>query len=128
VNLQVFTSKNRSFTWGRKDEEFAADFYLVSKRTLNEAEWKIFRYHYVIGAEWRFCCERLKMDRGTFFHDVYRIQQKLGRVFRELRPYALYPLDEYFSGNLPAAEPTAGSLPTGGRVVGLYQLEIPKAA
>jgi len=38
------------------------------------------------------------MDRGVFFHHIYRIQQKLGRVFRELTPYALYPLDEYFGG------------------------------
>jgi hypothetical protein len=38
------------------------------------------------------------MDRGNFFHEIYRIQQKLGRVYRELEPYALYPLDEYFGG------------------------------
>ncbi|MCC6342243.1 MAG: hypothetical protein IT166_08595 [Bryobacterales bacterium] len=36
------------------------------------------------------------MDRGNFFHAVYRIEQTLGRTFRELRPYALFPLDEYF--------------------------------
>jgi hypothetical protein len=40
------------------------------------------------------------MDRGSFFHEVYRIQRKLGRVFRELEPYALYPLDEYFGGSV----------------------------
>ena len=38
------------------------------------------------------------MDRGTFFHSVYRIEHKLGRVFAELEPYALFPLDEYFGG------------------------------
>ena len=38
------------------------------------------------------------MDRGNFFHAVYRIEQKLGKVFRELKPYALFPLDEYFHG------------------------------
>ena len=36
------------------------------------------------------------MDRGTFFHSVYRIQEKLGHAFSELEPYALFPLDEYF--------------------------------
>ena len=40
----------------------------------------------------------MKIDRGTFFHAVYRIEQKLGRVFRELQPYSLFPLDEYFRG------------------------------
>ena len=29
---------------------------------------------------------------------MYRIEQKLGRVFRELEPYPLFPLDEYFNG------------------------------
>jgi hypothetical protein len=38
------------------------------------------------------------MDRGNFFHSVYRIQQKLGRVFRELEPYGLFPVDDYFHG------------------------------
>ncbi|MGI8741740.1 MAG: hypothetical protein ACR2NN_04055 [Bryobacteraceae bacterium] len=38
----------------------------------------------------------MNIDRGAFFHNVYRLQQKLGRVFRELQPYALYPLNEYF--------------------------------
>ena len=39
------------------------------------------------------------MDRGTFYHQVYRIQERLGRVFKELEPYALFPLDEYFNGH-----------------------------
>ena len=38
------------------------------------------------------------MDRGSFFHEVYRIEQKLGKTFRELEPHALFPLDEYFNG------------------------------
>ena len=40
------------------------------------------------------------MERGDFFHEVYRIQQKLGRAFRELEPFALYPLNEYFGGTV----------------------------
>jgi len=52
----------------------------------------------LLGADWRLCTRRLGMDRGNFFHMVYRIEQKLGRAFRELKPYALYPLDEYFHG------------------------------
>jgi len=42
-------------------------------------------------------------DRGTFFHCVYRVEQKLGRTFREVQPYSLYPLDEYFGGTLRKA-------------------------
>jgi len=88
--------KNSRYIWSRKDEEFIADFYLVSKRTLNDADWQIFRFHFLLGADWKLCCRRLDLDRGNFFHSVYRIEQTLGRTFRELKPYALFPLDEYF--------------------------------
>jgi len=69
---------------------------LVSKRFLDEFEYKLFRFHFLLGADWRLCCRQLKMEKGVFFHAVYRIQQKLGRAFRELTPYPLFPLDEYF--------------------------------
>lgn len=74
-----------------------ADFCLVSRRTLTEQEYKVFKYHFLLGADWSLCCRKLKVDRGTFFHDVYRIEQKLGRTFREIEPHALFPIDEYFS-------------------------------
>jgi hypothetical protein len=90
--------------WGRKDEEYMADFCKVSLRHLDSLESQIFRYHYLLRADWKMCCRRLKLDRGTFFHAVYRIQQRLGRVFRELRPYPLYPLEDYFFGMLPAGD------------------------
>lgn len=75
-----------------------ADFCLVSQRILNAAEYRLFRIHFLLGADWKLCCSRLQIDRGTFFHLVYQIEEKLGRAFAELQPYALFPLDEYFSG------------------------------
>ena len=92
-------------SYGLRDEEYMADFSLVARRTLDDADYKLFRYHFILGADWRLCCRQLKMDRGTFFHAVYRIQQELGRVFRELEPYALFPLDEYFGGRILKALP-----------------------
>jgi hypothetical protein len=91
--------------WGRCDEEYVADFCLVAKRTLSEFEHQIFRFHYLLGADWRLCCRRLNMDRGLFFHAVYRVQQKLGTTFRELQPYSLFPLDEYFGGKIQKTLP-----------------------
>ena len=85
-------------SYSRKREEYIADFCLVSRRVLDDFEYQVFRYHFLMGADWKLCCRQLKMDRGNFFHSVYRIQQKLGRVFAELRPYPLFPLSEYFSG------------------------------
>jgi hypothetical protein len=77
-----------------------ADFCLVSRRALNEQEHRIFRYHFLLGADWKLCCRKLNMDRGNFFHAVYSIEQKLGRTFAELEPYPLYPLRDYFSGTI----------------------------
>lgn len=101
-------------TYSRKREEYMADFCLVSKRFLTPAEDRIFRYRFLLGADWKLCCRRLRIDRGYFFHQIYRIEHKLGRVFAELRPYALFPLDEYFSGTIreePEIIPGAGAIP-----------------
>jgi len=98
VRLEYAPRANRRITWGRKDEEYCADFHVVSRKTLTPVEWQIFTFHYLLGADWNLCCRRLGLDRGNFFHAVYRIEAKLGRVFRELQPFSLFPLDEYFSG------------------------------
>jgi hypothetical protein len=92
------SGKASRYSFGRKHEEYAADFYLISRRHLDEMEFRIFRLHFLLGCDWRACCARLALDRGKFFHAVYRIEQKLGRVFRELEPYPLFPLDDYFGG------------------------------
>ena len=98
VSLEPHVGRMRPGTWGRKDEEYIADFCLISRRALDDFEHRLFRYHFLLGADWRLCSRRLGIDRGNFFHSVYRIEQKLGRVFRELEPYPLFPLDEYFHG------------------------------
>ena len=98
VSLELCNGRESRRTYSRKREEFIADFTLVSQRVLAEDEHKIFRYHFLLGADWRLCCRQMKIDRGTFFHYVYRVEQKLGRAFAELEPFPLFPLDEYFSG------------------------------
>ena len=100
ISLEFVPGREHSFSWGRKDEEYVADFVLVSRRTLPEFEYKVFNFHFLLGADWSLCCRRLAIDRGTFFHAVYRIERILGRTFRELEPYGLFPLDEYFHGGV----------------------------
>jgi hypothetical protein len=102
ISLDFIPGRERNFSWGRKDEEYMADFILVSRRTLTDFEYRIFKFHFLLGADWKLCCRRLSVDRGTFFHAVYRIEQELGRVFRELEPYGLFPLDEYFNTSVRA--------------------------
>ena len=99
VSLEANPGRQRKSVWGMKNEEYIADFCLISRRTLSEYEYTLFKFHYLLGADWKLCSRKMKLDRGTFFHEAYRIEQKLGRVFRELQPYALFPLDEYFNGS-----------------------------
>jgi hypothetical protein len=99
--------KDYKRSWARKNEDYLADFCLVSQQALSEQEYRVFRFHLLLGADWKLCCRKLQIDRGTFFHAVYRIEQKLGRVFRELEPHSLFPLDEYFTST---ARTPGGSL------------------
>ena len=111
VSLEANPSRERRSVWGLKNEEYIADFCLVSRRVLDDHQYRLFKFHFLLGADWKLCCMRLKIDRGEFFHEVYRIQQKLGRAFRELQPYALYPLEEYFNGTTKEKMETATVLP-----------------
>lgn len=117
------SSGETAVMYDRKNEEYAADFVLIAKRHLDERDLKLFRYHFLLGADWKLCCAKLGTDRGSFFHAVYRIQQKLGKAFRETQPYPLFPVYEYFD---ETRQPVASSVanpqqdtlvPTGRRVL-----------
>ena len=123
--MENLPGNDRKGGWGRKQEEFMADFCLVSKRALDEDEYRLFPYHFLLGADWRLCCQKLSMDRGTFFHSVYRIQEKLGRIFRELEPYGLYPLTDYFHG--PAKRSASCLVPRGSVVPIRPPVNLPEA-
>jgi hypothetical protein len=87
-----------------------ADFCLIARRTLDEVEYPLFRYYFLLGADWKLCSRQLKIDRGNLFHAIYRIERKLGRAFAETEPYPIYPLDEYFGG-VVRAKPVRASEP-----------------
>ena len=106
VALEILPGRGGKICWGRKDEEYIADFCLVSRRALTNYEYQVFSAHFLLGADWRLCTRRFRMDRGNFFHAVYRIEQRLGREFRELEPYGLFPLSSYFQGSSSLWEET----------------------
>ena len=106
VALEILPGQGGKICWGRKDEEYIADFCLVSRRALTNYEYQVFSAHFLLGADWRLCTRRFRMDRGNFFHAVYRIEQRLGREFRELEPYGLFPLSSYFQGSSSLWEET----------------------
>ena len=98
VSLVPCRGKDRKMTFARLDEEYICDFCLVSRRTLTEFEYAVFRNHFLLGADWRLCCRQMKIDRGEFFHGVYLVEQSMGRAVAELQPFPLFPCDEYFGG------------------------------
>jgi hypothetical protein len=104
VTLEIHSGPNRRGTWGRKEEEYIADFIHLTRNALDEGEYRIFRYRFLLGADWRLCCRQLGVDKGNLFHAFYRIQQKAGRMFAEVEPYALFPVDEYLNST-PRRQP-----------------------
>ncbi len=107
VSFEPCYGSERRAMYSRKTEEYIADFTIIAKRLLDEEDYRIFRFHFLLGADWKQCCARLNMDRGTFFHTVYRIEHTLGKRYREVRPYPLFPVDEYFGGVLERKPPRA---------------------
>lgn len=97
VRLERASGPSGRNIYGHKSEEFIADFYLISKRTLNESEWRIFRFRYLLGAETNLCARPLRMSVSNICQHCSRIEAKLGRAFRDTSPYALFPIDGYFS-------------------------------
>lgn len=102
-----YSGPSGSKVWGIKSREYCADFCLIARRVLDERDHAIFRFHFLLGADYNLCCRKLGMDRGNFFHAVYRIEQQLGKAYREMEPYALFPLGEYFGGVIAKALPGA---------------------
>ena len=95
--------------WSRKNEEYVVDFLNVTRRSLSEEDWKIFNYHFLLGADWRLCTRKLGIDRGSFFHEVYRITERLGRIYRELQPYPLFSLSTNTSTEPPGSKAASSS-------------------
>jgi hypothetical protein len=71
-------TSNGNLVWGRPHEEYQAEFYATAKRSLTEEQFALFRLHFLDGGDWKLCCRLLRLDRGNFFHEVYRIKERIG--------------------------------------------------
>ncbi len=89
--------------WGRKKEEYIADFEIIARRTLDPWHYRFFRYHHVLGADVALCARRLGVSRAAAYHALYHVESLLGLAYVTTQPYALYPLEDYF--NERRAEP-----------------------
>jgi hypothetical protein len=88
--------------------DYLGDIILVANRTLDRHERVLFQLHEIERYNWRGCLARYprvwrfyfesepkELDRGSFFHSVYRYARKLGKEFLNL---GIYPFGEYFAG------------------------------
>ena len=103
VSLEFFRDKEAEDLI-REKEEYMADFYLVSRRELDALGFRVFRYHFLLGADWKLCCRQLGMDRGNFLSCRIPERAKARARFRRTGPYGLYPVDEYFGGPSAASQ------------------------
>jgi hypothetical protein len=80
--------------FGRPHEEYRADFLLTAERALDGPARRIFDLYFVREWPWRSCSARCGMDRGSFWHVVYRIENRMGRALVER---GLWPITDYYS-------------------------------
>jgi hypothetical protein len=94
------TTKRSGNLISRPNEEYTADFLSVTRKALTDDEYKLFKFHVLLRADWQLCVRKTDFkhlaQKQVFFREVYKIQEKLGRRYAELQPHALYPLNEYF--------------------------------
>ena len=92
-------------------ECYLADFVLVSKRVLSDDEFRFFSAAYLSGVDWKRVHEAVGMTRANFIHASNRVEATLGRAFGETQPFALFPLDAYFSRPAPGTRTPACAAP-----------------
>ncbi len=83
-----------------KDRDFVVDFETLGGKGLCLEEREIFILHYIRGYPYYTICAKKGYSKYRYFQYIIRIEAILAQVFRSIRPYPLFPIDEYFSGRL----------------------------
>jgi len=86
--------------------EFIADVDNVARRILTDpVDLRIYRHHFRERHQWRWCCQQCHISRASFFYRSYIVLAKLGETFLCLKPYPLFPTDQYFETKLQRVQP-----------------------
>lgn len=86
--------------------EYVSDVYNTARRALlDPVDWDMWRYHCLGGHPWYECCPGLGLNRGNFYHRLYDIEARMGRIFLELAPYPLFPIHCYMDTKLEHVRP-----------------------
>lgn len=105
LNYEYVSTPHRGhhLVFGYKREEYMTDFCLISKRTLTAEEHQLFSFHFLLGADSKACCQRLKISRAKFFSTRDGIEEKLDHAFQFTAPYPLFPTERYFAASTQVA-------------------------
>src|SRR5688500_10897939 len=58
ISMEKGAAAERGSCWGRKEEEYVADFCNIARRHLSESDHRIFRFHFLLGADSKLCCRK----------------------------------------------------------------------
>lgn len=117
-------SRGGKILTGLPHAEFVADFERAVARALTPARRKLFELHFAGGLAWYDCLAKLRLDRGQFFHEVYRVEEAIGAECLK----GLYPLDQYFGVRRVVAMPSAGAAGSGPEVQRFHRQPLMAAA
>jgi hypothetical protein len=95
------------WTFGYRAKELRVDIDLAAKAVLGAADYRIFDLRFTLGLDWPACCRVLRMDRGAFWHRVYRIAAIVGA---EIVERGIWPLGRYFRQQMPAESLLAATM------------------
>jgi hypothetical protein len=105
-----------------KRAEYAADFILLARRALADRpiDLAVFEAYHIEARGWKDAAPLVNgklhpprpLNRGSFFHTVYRVESILGKAIVNARPYSIFPPADYFSGFVlpPNSMPAARTL------------------
>jgi hypothetical protein len=83
-------------SYSRRAEDFRCDFECIAKRALTLRQHVIFKRHFLGSESGTEVAKRLSITTAAFAYEVEEIEQRLGRAYRDTKPYALHPLWKYF--------------------------------
>ena len=81
--MKAVAGEARITNSGRSQKEHSLEVVEPIQRACGLRTLRVFRFHVRLGTDWKVGCRQLGIDRGKFIHMGYRIERKLGRVFRQ---------------------------------------------
>jgi hypothetical protein len=119
VNLEATSGRQGLLYLGRmRYSEYRADFVNIAKRALTPALYAIFNLSFCQELPPEEACHHLRLDLATYGARLRWLPERLGEAYATIKPYALWPTDEYMSpsrtGDTVKASPAREQRPAHG--------------